>query len=223
LVFVAAAPFRASSSELSAIESLIGRDYGVRAFLRSRATRVRWALSLVLPALFLGRELFRKGAEWRTLGPARVLACLLLVTLLGMALNSALRLLPTAGRAHRARSLLTAIACCAPGVLCLLQEAPMNADDLNGGFAVRSLACFAYGSALAAPSFALLWVFDRTAHVPYHVWALGVGVVTLLANSILLVHCPISNRAHLLAGHFSIGLVWLLLVSLWTWRADRAR
>jgi hypothetical protein len=99
----------------------------------------------------------------------------------------------------------------------------MSADDLNGGFAVRSLACFAYGSAIAAPSLVLLWLFDRAAHVPYQVWALGVGVVTLLANAILLVHCPISNRAHLLAGHISIGLVWLLVVLLMTWRADRAR
>jgi hypothetical protein len=89
----------------------------------------------------------------------------------------------------------------------------VSADEWSRSFALRSAACFGYGSALAAPSFALAWVLDRGLEVRSRIWALGAGAVGLVANLILLVHCPITNRAHLLAGHFSIGLAWFLTVA----------
>jgi hypothetical protein len=101
-------------------------------------------------------------------------------------------------------------------------EARASSEELTGNFAVRSFACFAYGSALAAPSFALLWALDRGVEVPFRVWALAAGVVALVSNLILLLHCPITDRAHLVAGHFSIGLAWFLAVSLGEWWRRRA-
>ena len=90
-----------------------------------------------------------------------------------------------------------------------------SGDDSH--FALRSFACFGYGSVLAAPSFALSWVFDRGLELPYRVWAFGAGIVALVANLILLVHCPITARAHLVVGHFGIGVTWFLAVSLGEW------
>src|SRR5665213_1399730 len=49
-----------TSSQLAENESLLAQERGLRAFLRSRSTRVRWALSLCLPALLLARELARQ-------------------------------------------------------------------------------------------------------------------------------------------------------------------
>jgi hypothetical protein len=222
LAAAAADPWQPAILSPFAIESLLASERGVRAFLRSRSTRLRWALSLLLPALLLVHELLRKQLQWRELGSTRALACLPLVGLLVLVAYSALRLLPNAGRAHTVRSLLAAIAWCAPCALYVLPEAQLTAQDLNRSFALPSLACFVYGSALAAPSLALLWAFDRAPRMPSHVWVLGVGMVALVANSILLLHCPITQRAHLLAGHFSIGLVWLAVVSVLTVRRQRA-
>src|SRR5882724_8291272 len=56
-----------TSLQLTETESLLERERGLRAFLRSRSTRVRWLLSLSLPALLLARELLRKRAPWRQL------------------------------------------------------------------------------------------------------------------------------------------------------------
>jgi hypothetical protein len=204
-------------AQLAATQSLIERERGVRAFLRSRSTGVRWLLSLGLPMLLLTRELLRKRVLWRDLGTPRIIAGLVLLGLLGLLAHSALRPLPIERRAARLRASLAVVAWCLPCVLWFAPEARASADELSGGFAWHSLACFAYGSALAAPSFALLWALDRDARVSYRVWALAAGMVALLGNLILMLHCSITSPAHLLAGHFSIGLVWFAAVSTAKW------
>jgi len=210
-----------ASLQLAETESLIARERGVRAFLRSRSTRVRWALSLCLPALLLARELVRRRVPGRELGLARMIGGLFLLGLFGLVANSALRPLPIERRAARLRSALAVLAWCLPCVLWFAPEAQASADDFSGAFAWRSLACFAYGSAFAAPSFGLLWAMDRGVRVPFRVWALAAGSVALLANLILMLHCPITSRAHLVAGHFSIGLAWFAAVSTAEWRLRR--
>ncbi len=203
---------RALNEQLAVTESLLERERGVRAYLRSRSTRARWALSLALPAVLLARELVRKRVPWRELGSSRVLAGLVLVGLLGVVLRGALRPLPIGRRAARLRTVLAMVAWCLPFVLWLAPEAHAGGEDLSGHFALRSLTCFAYGSALAAPSFALLGALDRGMHVPFRVWALGAGVVGIVGNLILAVHCASTNAAHVLVGHFSIGLAWFMAV-----------
>ena len=204
-------------TQLVATEALLAKERGLRAFLRSRSTRVRWALSLTLPALLLACEALRRRIPWRALGSSRLFLVLLLFGLLGLVAHSALRPLPIARRAARARSVLAGLAWCLPCVLWFSPEARASSEDLSGSFALRSLTCFGYGSALAAPSFALLWAMDRGVQVSYQVWALGAGTVALVANSILLLHCPSTDRAHLMMGHFSIGLAWLLATSAIWW------
>ncbi len=112
----------------------------------------------------------------RELGTTRMLAGFLLLGLLGVIAHGALRPLPIERRAARLRWLLALVAWSLPCVLCFAAEAGGGADNsASSGFALRSLTCFGYGSALAAPSFALLWAFDRGQRVPYRVWALGSG------------------------------------------------
>lgn len=208
------------TEQLVVTESLIAQERGLRAFLRSRSTRARWALSFVLPAALLLRELLKQHVPVRELGMTRMLVGLLLLGLLGLVVQSALRPLAIERRAAFGGWLFAAVAWCLPCVLCLAPEARASADDFSSnGFALRSLACFGYGSALSAPSFTLLWAFDRDRRVSFRVLALAAGLVGLLSSLILLLHCPSTQRAHLMAGHFSIGLAWFMAVSIATrWR-----
>jgi hypothetical protein len=209
------------SVQLASAEAAILREHGLRAFLRSRSTRMRWVLSLSVTALLLLRELARGRVPWRSLGSPRLLGGVVLVALLALVTRTALRPLPIERRAARLRWVLALVAWCLPCLMWFVPEA-QGSEDFTGSFALRSLACFAYGSALAAPSFVLLWALDRGQWVPFRVWALGAGVVALAANLILLLHCPLTNRAHLVAGHFSIGLSWFVAVSMGEWWRRRA-
>jgi hypothetical protein len=210
-------------AQLSAIESLLAHEQGLRAFLRSRPTRLRWLLCLALPAALLSRELLRKHVALPELGTSRSLAGLLLLFVLALITHSALRPLPLERSAARLFALFALVAWTAPCVLWFAPEARVGTEELSsGGFALRSLSCFGYGSALAAPSFALLYAFDRNERVPHRVLSLAAGLVAVLASLILLVHCPSSHRAHLIAGHFSIGLVWFVAVSIATGLRIRA-
>jgi hypothetical protein len=222
LAHISAESVAPANAQLAATESLLDREHGLRAFLRSRSTRTRWRVALSVPALLLTRELLRKRVPWRDWTQPRILAGLFLLGLFGLVTHSALRPLPIERRAARVRVALALVTWCVPCVLWFTPEAQASADELSGGaFAWRSLACFAYGSALAAPSFALLWAMDRGVRVPFRVWVLAAGSVALLANMILMLHCPINNRAHLLAGHLSIGLAWFAAVSAAEWWARR--
>ena len=212
------------AEQLVVVESLIAGERGVRAFLRSRATRTRWLSMLALAVLLLGWELVERRAPLRELGAGRLLAGLLLFGALALVAHSALRPLPLAPRAARARMVLALGAWCLPCMLWLTPETRASVEGFSSvGFGQRALGCFGYGSALALPSFALLWGFHRAEHVPYRVGALAAGLVALLSSLILLLHCPSAQRAHLFAGHFSIGLVWFAAVSTVVWWRGRAR
>ena len=47
-------------AQLVETEALLEHEHGLHAYLRSRPTRVRWALSVGLPALLLARELLQR-------------------------------------------------------------------------------------------------------------------------------------------------------------------
>jgi len=220
---LAGAPFRAPddlTAQLFATETLLAREQGLRAFLRSRSTHVRYALCLVLAAALLACELLRKRVLVHELGMGRSLAGLLLLIILALITRSSLRSPPLEGTAARLRSLFALVAWALPCVLWFAPEARASGEDFSSsGFALRSLACFGYGSALAAPSFVLLYAFDRDERVSHRVLSLGAGAVAVLSSLILLVHCPSTQLAHVIAGHFSIGLVWFAAVSIATlWR-----
>lgn len=215
---LAGALFRAPddwSTQLVATESLLARERGLRAFLRSRPTLVRHALCLVLAAALLIGELLRERVPVHELGTGRTLAGVLLLIALALITRSSLRSPPLGATTARLRSLFPFVAWALPCVLWFAPEA--SAEDLSSsGFALRSLACFGYGSALAAPSFVLLYAFDRDERVPHRVLALGAGAVAVLSSLILLVHCPSTQLAHVITGHFSIGLIWFAAVSIAT-------
>jgi hypothetical protein len=218
LAGVASCAHHSESEQLRISESLIAGERGVHAFLRSRSTRLRWALSLSLPAMLLAFELSRARVSMRELGSARTFLALLLLGLLGFIARSALRPLPIERRTARLLTLFALVAWCAPCALWLVAEGGLSARSFSGrSFAVSSLGCFGNGSALAAPSFVLLCALQRAERIPYRVWTLAAGLVAVLANLILVLRCANTALAHLIAGHFSIGLFWFLAVSIAIW------
>lgn len=176
-----------------------------------------------LAALLLACELLRQRLPWRELA-ARSLAGLVLVAALAWIGSRALGTPPLERRAARFQWLLVVMAWALPCALISLMPGSMaSAAESPSRFVAQSLACFGYGSVLAAPSFALLWALDRGPRLSYRVAALAAAAVAALANLILLVHCPNTQRAHLTAGHFSIGLAWVSAAVIAAWRRDRAR
>jgi hypothetical protein len=147
---------------------------------------------------------------------------LVLLVVLGLAAHLALRPQPLQRAAAWRRSALALVAWAVPCVLLFSPETrALHVDELSDGFSRGSLSCFAYGSALAAPSFALLWSLDREPRVSPRVGALGAGIVAIVANLILMLHCTSTQPGHLLVGHFAIGLVWFALaqgVAIWAER-----
>lgn len=172
--------------------------------------------------LLLVGELARKQVPWRELA-ARSIAALVLLAALAWIGSRALHTPPLERRAARFHWLLALLAWAIPCALFWLLPRSLAAGaESSTRFVARSLSCFWYGSALAAPSFALLWALDRSPRFSYRVGALAAAAVAVIANLILLVHCPNTQRGHLIAGHFTIGLAWLAVASLAAWWRERA-
>lgn len=187
------------------LERELGAEKGARAWLRSRPTRLRTALALggVLVVTALGLRHLRPN--WDAL-PTPVLAAWLFafVGAAGVALRVALPVL--AGEdARKATSLAAAFG------LPLVYGA-LAAPSFGGApfvatpFFASALSCFVYGTLLSLPLAALVWSLDRGAGSRARVFA-AAAASGLAANAALLLHCPATDAAHLLAGHGAIGLV----------------
>jgi hypothetical protein len=64
---------------------------------------------------------------------------------------------------------------------------------------------------LTLPIAALFWAFDRDERPSLRTVCLCAGALGLSANLLLELHCPSGNTLHLLLGHASIGIAWLLV------------
>jgi hypothetical protein len=74
-----------------------------------------------------------------------------------------------------------------------------------------ALNCFSYGALLTLPIAALLWAFDRDDRLSLRTVCLSAAALGLSANLILELHCPSGNFVHVLLGHASLGIAWLVL------------
>lgn len=119
---------RRLDAQLALAESAISHERGVRAYLRSRSTPVRWALSLAVVALLLLCELVRGRLPWRSFTPLRLFAGVVLACLLALVTRAALRPLPLERRAARLVWVLACVAWCLPCVLWFAPRTPVAAD-----------------------------------------------------------------------------------------------
>jgi len=181
----------------------LGAETGTRAWLRSRPTRLRTALALggVLVVAALGLHHLRPN--WDVL-PSPVLAAWFLAFVGAAALALRVALPVFDGESPRKRGVLAA----AFGLP--LVYGFVGAFSFGGApfvaprFFANALSCFLYGTLLSLPLVALVWLLDRGGGSRSRLFA-GAAACGLAANTALLLHCPATNPAHLLAGHGTIG------------------
>ena len=84
----------------------------------------------------------------------------------------------------------------------------------EGMFMAKAVACFVFGGVIALPL--LLWagLLDRGGAPTRNqgLWWSSAAVAALAANLGLQLHCPITDRAHLLASHATVGVALIVLV-----------
>ena len=190
----------------AALEADVAQETGLRAWLRSRPTRLRFAtvVASALLVIALGGVL-RTRPDFSEY-PAARLVLLLGVYLVGIVVAFGKELYLSARRGSLADHfglLLGAL-----GLPFLIAFAPATEASRHFG-PEGALSCFSYGALLTVPSAALLWAFDRDNRPSMRTVCLSAVALGLSANLVLELHCPSGNALHLLLGHASIGLAWL--------------
>jgi hypothetical protein len=210
------------SATWSATERALNEERGLRASLRSQATGRRAAFVLGLLLLLAAHELLghRQVAAAYRVGTASAVGLAvgqvaLVVWMVLRALSITLARSPAA-LALTGLSLPIALALALP----ILAQGEVRPDGLIPAF----WRCFAYGSTLALPIVAALWLLDRRDHHGRELGALIAADFGSSANLLLFLHCPSVERGHLILGHASIGLAGLFtLAAAWQLRARAER
>jgi hypothetical protein len=183
------------------------RETGLRAWLRSRPSRQRFlaaALSALL-AVGLGGAL-RPRLDFATYPRARLWLVLGVYTFLILAAFGKEIFLSVRRGAVSDYLALCSAALALPFALSLLPAAEMS----RGFEAAGAFSCFAYGALLTLPTAALLFAFERADRISLRTVCLCAAALGLSSNLTLELHCPNGNRSHLLLGHASLGLAWLI-------------
>jgi len=193
------------------IEARVARETGLRAWLRSRPSKLRF-LVLVLSALLA--VAVGAGLNLRpdlALYPRARLVALLALYSLGVLFAFKKELFLSApGRALADHTLL---ALGALGLPFLLAFAPAT-DAVRVPGLAGAFGCFSYGALLTLPSALLIWALDRDDRPSVRTVLLSAAALGLSANLLLELHCPNGNLGHVLLGHASLGVAWLLMWAL---------
>jgi hypothetical protein len=188
------------------LEAGVTRETGLRAWLRSRPTRLRFgvAVASVLLVVGLAAALSRRPdfAEY----PTARLVLLLGVYSAGILLAFGKELYLSARRGSLGDHV--GLLAGALGLPFLIAFAPATEASRHAG-PEGALNCFLYGALLTLPTAALLWAFDRDDRPSMRTVCLSAGALGLSANLVLELHCASGNALHLLLGHASIGVAWL--------------
>ncbi len=188
------------------LEQKLARETGLRAWLRSRPSRLRFMLVL-LPLLLvvIAGGVFRQRADFQQYPLARVMLLLsvyfvAIVLAFGKELSESPRRDPL--RDHWG---LLAFALAVPF---LAAFAPATEASRQAG-PEGALGCFSYGALLTLPIAALLWAFDRDDRPSLRTVCLSAAALGLSGNLLLELHCGNGNAVHVLLGHASLGVAWL--------------
>ncbi len=214
---------------LRAVEAEIARERGLRAWLRSRATPLRWLFVVGSVLVVVGfHQLLRRRTDFDFYPLARfqVVSALFGVALM-LGVDGALRVLT---RAQPRRLLLAGAALSVFVLPFLVALLPPPAADVHpaalagagADFAARALGCFVYGVLISLPAAALLWLTSRDDRPNASTLLFAAGSAGVAANLALHAHCAITYPGHLLAGHATVGVCWLVLGALGA-RLARAR
>jgi hypothetical protein len=197
-------------SALAAVEAEQAGERGLRAWLRSRSSRGRRALLIGVSAAIVLAQIAVLRADLEVHPAGRMTLSLLAFAVLAVvALWTALRPLHQPALRPGVAAGLVLAALAGPAALAALPAAHLAHPASTGGVGAelwpRAAACFGYGSALVVPLLLLAWALGRGGaglRAVAFLVAAGAGAV---ANALLQVHCPLTEPAHLLLGHATIG------------------
>ncbi len=206
------------SGLFEAVEAEVRRERGLRAWLRSWPTLLRSALVLGSVALIVTYQLLAKRRpdfDFYPLLRFQVVSALFAVALV-LGVDGALRVL---GRPQPRPALLASASLCVLVMPFLVASLPPPVDlhpaSLEGAgadFAPSALKCFLYGVLISLAPALLLWLTSRDDRPPLSVVLFAAGAAGIAANLALHAHCAITHPGHLLVGHATVGLCWLLLL-----------
>jgi hypothetical protein len=99
----------------------------------------------------------------------------------------------------------------------LVHEHPESFEGRGADFWPRAAGCLVFGMATSLPLLALLLLADRRERRSAARLAFAAAAAGLAGNLMLLLHCPLVAREHLLVGHVGVGFVVLLLLEAVAW------
>jgi hypothetical protein len=203
---------------LAAVEQRLERERGPRAWLRSRATPLRLLLVLLSAAAVFAVVYFtarRPDFAWAAGDRWFALTGLMMLGLV-LGADGALRVLGRAQPSSLVGAALTVLAL--PLLVALLPDDEgahsIAQAGVGSAFVQNSLRCFFFGVLLSAPVGTLLWFASREDRLPTSGLVFAAGGAGVAANLVLHAHCAISAPGHLIAGHATVGLAWLLALAL---------
>jgi hypothetical protein len=202
---------------LAAVERDLAQEKGVRAWLRSRPTPVRFALVLSTAALVfiailtaMPRQDLAYAADNRWVAVA---VLFVLGAVLGF--DGALRVLGRAQPRSLVGAALTVLLL--PLLVALLPEAELAQATTRGmgaDFPRYAGLCFFMGVLVSAPVGTVLWFASRDDRLTLSSLLFVAGGAGVAANLAMHAHCSINHPGHLIAGHATIGVAWLLALLL---------
>jgi hypothetical protein len=204
----------------SGMEQQLAGERGVRAWLRSRSTGARLAICAASLVLLAGAVALAWARPDLPVYPAFRLAlgALVIVVILVVQLALALRPLsrpPLPGwvsPAAIAGALGALVALYGLPAPHLAHPASVQAPGMQALIA-RALPCLAFGLFFALASYGLLRVLDRGGTDKARRALLAAAYGGLVANLLLMFHCPVTAPAHLMLGHLGVAVLLLLGVA----------
>lgn len=208
-------PARAPSPDelFAAVEASVAEEHGLAARLRALSTRQRLLVAVAWAVLLVAAT--ATAMPRGRYGPVPVTRTVLVITVLAtlLAITIRLGLRPVQAAPPRPRTLLASFLAglLAPLVFALLpSSAPVVTAGAGVGPATAMLVCFALGVVPGVLVVLALRGLDRLGHGSTDTALLAAAAGGLVGNAGLELHCPITEPAHLLLGHATVGFALAL-------------
>lgn len=208
-------PAQVSQSLAVSVQELVEKDQGIFASLLALPTWLRIATaSGVVGALSLAILLATPRPDLATYPAWRMaLAVGIFAVMAFFSLQAALRPLSRPRYDLPRRMALTVAILSAPLVMSVLPDAHSGAllqFHFAESFFTAAVSCFLFGGITGAPFVLAAYLLDRTNLKMRRDLVFAGGAAALTGNLTLQFHCPLTDPLHLVLGHATVALPFLL-------------